>query len=292
MIRTDLAVEACLNAEQEQLPGIETKTYDKNGVPVEEIRITSDEAFYKTGKPKGSYFTLYSDPFGEDAEDGELLAKSICSVLQTMLPKQGHVMVVGLGNRDITPDALGPLVVEETFATRHFTEEAAKQMGIGPLRPVSALAPGVLGQTGFEVQEILQAVSGQAAPSCMIVIDALAAGEARRLGTTVQLCNTGISPGSGVQNRRREISRGTLGIPVIAIGVPTVIDASSLGESLLGKELDDREKERTEPQGNPMIVTPRDIDRLIRRAAHIIALAVNMALQPNLKIGELLYLTA
>lgn len=292
MIRTDLAAEACSQIKEEKIAGIETKSYEKNGVPIELIRITSDEAFYRTGKPKGSYLTLYSDPFGEDAEDGELLAKTICSLLQEMIPEDGHVMVIGLGNRDITPDALGPLVVEETFATRHFTKEAAKQMGIGPLRPVSALAPGVLGQTGFEVQEILQAVTGEAAPSCIIVIDALAAGDAKRLGTTVQLCDTGISPGSGVQNRRKEISMGTMGIPVIAIGVPTVIDASSLGESMLGHELDEQNREKAEPQGNPMMVTPRDIDRLVRRAAHIIALAVNMALQPNLKIGELLYLTA
>ena len=196
MIRTDLATEACSRIKEAELPGMEKEEYEKNGVKIEQIRITSDEAFYKTGKPKGNYFTLYSDPFGEDSEDGELLAKAICSVLKSMIPKQGHVMVIGLGNRDITPDTLGPLAVKKIFATRHLTQEIISQMGIGPLRPVSALAPGVLGQTGFEVQEILQAISEDTSPCCILAIDALAAGDAKRLGTTIQLCNTGISPPS------------------------------------------------------------------------------------------------
>ncbi len=292
MIRTDLAAEACSRIQEAELSGIEKEQFEKNGVKIEQIRITSDEAFYKTGKPKGTYITLCSDPFGEDAEDGELLAKAICSVLKPMIPDKGHVMVIGLGNRDITPDILGPLAADKIFATRHLTKEIVSQMGIGPLRSVSALAPGVLGQTGFEVQEILKAISSDTSPCCILAVDALAAGDANRLGTTIQLCDTGISPGSGVQNSRKEISEHTLGIPVIAIGVPTVIDASTLGEAMLGKELSGEELEKTQPQGNPMMVTPRDIDRLSTKAAHLIALAINMALQPQLKIGELLYLTA
>lgn len=292
MIRTDLAAEACSRLSQTDLSGIQTEKQEKNGFVVEQIHITTDEAFYKTGKPKGTYITLYSDPFGEDSTDGELLAKEICSLLKTMIPKEGHVMVIGLGNREITPDALGPLVIDKTLATRHLTQEVIGQMGLGPLRCVSALAPGVLGQTGFEVQEILESISEDSSPCCILVIDALAAGDTNRLGTTIQLCDTGISPGSGVQNRRKEISKNTLGIPVIAIGVPTVIDAAALGESLIGQELSETELEKTQPQGNPMMVTPRDIDKLIEKAAHILSLAINMALQPNLKVGELLYLTA
>ena len=292
MIRTDLAAEACSRLSQTDLSGIQTEKQEKNGFVVEQIHITTDEAFYKTGKPKETYITLYSDPFGEDSTDGELLAKEICSLLKTMIPKEGHVMVIGLGNREITPDALGPLVIDKTLATRHLTQEVIGQMGLGPLRCVSALAPGVLGQTGFEVQEILESISEDSSPCCILVIDALAAGDTNRLGTTIQICDTGISPGSGVQNRRKEISKNTLGIPVIAIGVPTVIDAAALGESLIGQELSEAELEKTQPQGNPMMVTPRDIDKLIEKAAHILSLAINMALQPNLKVGELLYLTA
>lgn len=195
-------------------------------------------------------------------EDAEIL---LSEQISSLLPKgDGLVLVVGLGNREITPDAIGPLTLSRVIATRHISKELAKQLELPFLRPVAAIAPSVLGTTGIEVAEIALALKNILNPKAIIIVDALCAADIKRLGTTIQISNAGISPGSGVKNSRAELSENTLGIPVIAIGFPTVIDASGLFDT-----------------DEPFVVTPKDIDLLIDRAATLISNSINMALQPE-----------
>lgn len=194
-------------------------------------------------------------------EGEEILAKQIAS----LLPKgDGTVLVAGLGNREITPDALGPAVTAGVIATRHISRELAKQINLEQLRSVATITPSVLGKTGIEVAEVLSALNNAIAPKAVIVIDALCAADINRLGSTLQISDGGIRPGSGVKNARAEISKRTLGIPVIAIGLPTVIDAAGMLNT-----------------SEPFVVTPKDIDLLIDRAAALIANSINIALQPE-----------
>ncbi len=196
----------------------------------------------------------------ENAEN--LLAEQISS----LLPKEdGCVLVTGLGNREITPDALGPATVLRVIATRHINRELAKQINLKGLNPVAAIAPGVLGKTGIEAAEIIASVSKKIKPKAVIVIDALCAGCIERLGTTVQLSTAGITPGSGVKNSRSEISYNTLKVPVISIGVPTVIDAATHFKC-----------------SEQMVVTPKDIDLLIDRFSTLLGNALNICLQPKI----------
>ena len=181
--------------------------------------------------------------------------------------------MAGLGNTDITPDAVGPLTVRQILATRHITGQFAESIGLKGLKSVSVISPGVLGQTGIETTELIKCAVDATKPDAVIVIDALAAGSAARLFRSLQLCNTGITPGSGVKNSRREISEKTLGVPVIAIGVPTVMDAESLAAELTGCE--------TEKSAD-MFVTPKDVDLLCGRISEILSQALNIFLQPEI----------
>ena len=194
------------------------------------------------------------------------------------------MLVVGLGNSSITPDALGPQVAQHILVTRHLTEELAHSLGMGSLRKTAALIPGVLGQTGVESGELTAALVNFIQPSAVIVVDALAAQDYGRLGRTIQISDSGIAPGSGVQNSRKELSRRTLGIPVLSIGVPTVIDAATLAAQLTGGSY--------EQAHQAAMVTPREIDRLIGHSAKFIALAINKALYPELSLEEIGFLCA
>lgn len=189
-----------------------------------------------------------------------------------MPERDGLILAAGLGNTEITPDALGPAVARGIFATRHIPKELTKAAGLDLLRQVSVITPGVLGQTGIEAGELIKAAAEKIKPAAVIVIDALAAQSGDRLFKTVQLCDTGISPGSGVKNNRGEISEKTVGVPVIAIGVPTVIDADTLSERLTGISPEKKSK---------MFVTPKDVDMLTQRLAKLLAEAINMFLQPE-----------
>ena len=190
------------------------------------------------------------------------------------------MLAVGLGNAEITPDALGPLTAARILATRHLRRELADNEPdtdfLRALRPVSVLANGVLGQTGIETAELIAALRTPVEPACIIAVDALACSDLSRLGTTIQISDAGISPGSGVQNRRAELSRKTLGIPVIAVGVPTVVDLHTILRQGGGQ-----------PEQLPnMMVTPRDIDKLLHHAARLIALSLNLALHPQLSYED------
>lgn len=258
--RSDLASE-CVQG----LPGERVIRRQENGVMIEKVKIENEEHAKLTGKPVGTYVTARFPSLNFYASELAEKAEPVARELSALLPETGLILAAGLGNRQITPDALGPECADKLLATRHIAGDAAKAVGLGALRPVAVISPGVLGQTGVETIELLRSVCERIRPAAVIVIDALAARETQHLGRTVQLCDTGISPGAGVGNDRPAINEKSLGVPVIGIGVPTVIDARTMWEKA----------------ENDLMVTPREIDMLIDRASKLIACAVNLALQPD-----------
>ena len=225
-IRTDLAIEFAADKQRPQ-SGIENTCYKENGVKVSTVEIKTEEAAKNTGKPKGKYITLESDStinLFELCGLREIVAREIKRVL---CKTSGNVLVVGIGNVTVTPDALGPKVAEGVLATRHISGELAEKIGLTGLKSVSVLSPGVLGQTGIEVKEIIEAAIFSVNPSVIVLVDALAARDIGRLCNTVQISDKGICPGSGVGNSRSEISVETVGVRCVTIGVPTVVDDGS-----------------------------------------------------------------
>lgn len=273
--RTDLALEQreMLNTMPE---GVECEETKKGDAVITKITVKDEVGATALCKPIGVYLTIEVPPFTDNPND-EALISILRDNLMELIPQKGAALVVGLGNRDITPDALGPKAVTEILATRQIGPELQRIAGIEGIRSVSVLAPGVLGQTGIEVFNVLHALVDEIKPCFLIVIDALASRYLKRLGCTVQMCDTGIEPGAGVGNARKEISYKTLGVPVIAIGVPTVVDAATLVTDLTGGG-----GKIAEPDGRQMIVTPREIDLLISRSASLIAESINRALHPDL----------
>lgn len=284
-LRTDLAIESAQSIDissASQYEGIKLNEFIKAECKVTEVIVETDLASKQIGKPTGKYITIetinstgldaYPDYFEEQVN---LLANEINSLITT----DNAVLIIGLGNDDITPDALGPLVAKQIFATRHIPIEMPGFEVFSDLRSVSVVSPGVLGQTGIEVAEITRAICDKIKPSLVIVIDALACAEISRLGKTIQITDSGISPGSGVKNSRKELSKATLNAPVIAIGVPTVVDMHTIAEavadvSLAGEDYKD------------IMVTPKSIDKLIEHSAKLIAMGINKALQPSMSIED------
>ena len=288
--RTDLALENVEMQPKKQTEGVRSLTQKQNGVRVSAITIFNEAGAHALGKPQGNYVTLELPDRLESPATRETARDILSQQLQRMLPERGTVLVVGLGNENITPDALGPKCVSLLFATRHITGEVAKQAGLGSLRAVAAIAPGVLGQTGIETAEIIESLVQRVKPRAVLVIDALASCRLTRLGTTIQLTDTGIAPGSGVGNRRVELSARTLGVPVIAIGIPTVVDATTLALDVLqANGLDAPSGQPLEQSGERlMMVTPKEVDLMVDRAAETLAMGINHALQPELSEEELL----
>ena len=218
--------------------------------------------------------------------------RALSTLLRELLPSQapdGPVLVAGLGNRMITPDAIGPQAADHVIATRHLVEQVPDVFS--SWRPVSALAPGVLGQTGVETGEVVCGVLDRIRPSAVLAIDALAAGRLSRLLRTVQLADTGITPGAGVGNARAALNEQTLGVPVIAIGVPTVVDGATLAHEIAG-QLGGPTCEALEDLSRPVMITTRDIDREVADISRMIGYAVNMALHPHLTVSDIdLYLS-
>ncbi|MBP1561185.1 MAG: GPR endopeptidase [Oscillospiraceae bacterium] len=279
-IRTDLAVEM-IDEDAASLPdGIKRKLRKSSACSITEIIVTNSVAGFRIGKTKGRYITVETDRLSANPDDfEEQVANIAAEIISLKGSERKNVLVAGLGNSDITPDALGPLVVSRIIATRHLQNELPEGHYLKKLNHVTAIAPGVLGQTGIEAAEVIRSLCDTVKPDCVIVIDALACSDVSRLGTTIQLTDTGISPGSGVQNRRKELSEITLGIPVIAIGVPTVVDMHTIVENITGNPPD-----KHLPN---MMVTPRDVDKLIERAARLIAYSINKAVQPMLTIEDI-----
>lgn len=275
-IRTDLAIEAAERL-AEAAPGVSREAEEADGMRLTRIVIRDEQGARALGRPRGTYLTAELPPLSDNDEEMEEKAKCLGGQLRRLLPAKGTVLVVGLGNRAITPDALGPQAAGMVMATRHIEGEFARSAGLDDLRPAAVLIPGVLGQTGVESVEIVRGVCGVVRPSAVIVIDALAARSVARLGCTVQLCDTGIAPGSGVGNHRAQLDRDTLGVPVIGMGVPTVVDARTIALELTGRE---EAAEEVTPRGAAMMVTSREIDLIIDRASRLVAMTINAALQP------------
>lgn len=271
--RTDVAAErmCALPHGAGELRGIRSEEVALDGGKLLRVEVLNAEGAKRLGKPVGRYATLRIPPFGGNVQRAESLTEVAARTLREMLP-DGPCLVIGLGNEAITPDAIGPLSVRKILPTRHLIG-AERIPGFAGLRPVSVLAPGVLGQTGMEAAEIAAALVTLLRPAGLLVLDALAAGSREWLACTVQMTDTGIFPGSGVQNSRKELSAATLGVPVTAVGVPTVMDAPG------------------QPGDAPLLVTPREVDRLVEDAADFLAMTVNRALFPTLSLEELRMLT-
>lgn len=286
--RTDLALECRESLPENRIDGIESEAFATAGAQITRIKITNKNGCKAMGKPVGTYITAEIPPLGKYGSCDEELLCALGEQLSSLLPKSGAVLSVGLGNEDITPDALGPLSCSMILATRHIKGELARSIGLGNLRASAVLSPGVLGQTGVETAEIIKGLVSFLSPSAVIVIDALAARRLSRLGCTLQMSDAGIVPGSGVGNARSAINQSTLGVPVISIGIPTVVDATTLANDIAGGKADLSEPESE--RGRGMIITPREIDLVISRAAKLIALTVNKALQPHISADEMLML--
>lgn len=287
--RTDLALERKEYIDKHDLDGIISHRKTVNGITVDTITVTNEQGEKLLGKPRGTYITVETVPF---TKNSDLFSPSLYVLrdeLNGLLPeKTGCVLVAGLGNEEITPDALGPRCISLLFATRHIPDSLAKEIGFTSLRSVAGIVPGVLGKTGMESSEIISGIVKKIKPCAVIVIDALASRNTERLGKTVQLCNTGISPGSGVGNHRQEISERSLGVPVIAIGVPTVVDGATMAFDILEKAgINESLISRTDLK-DTMMVTPKEIDTLIDRASRLIAMAINTALHPDIGGEEIL----
>ena len=289
MRRTDLAAEARELWQEEagkttRLSGVEALEGEREGIPVTTVRILDEEGEKALGRPRGNYVTLTLEGVARREEDifGRA-ARAVGAELADLIrevPTEGLVLVAGLGNRAITPDAVGPKVHENVLVTRHLVEQMPEHFG--HLRPVASLAAEVLGNTGVESGEVVKAVCARVRPACVVAVDALASRSVRRLCRTVQLADTGITPGSGVGNHRFALNRESLGVPVVAIGVPTVVEGATLAADLLGSDqLPDL------GEGREMLVTPKDIDSQVADLARIIGYGISLALQPGLTVADL-----
>ena len=291
--RTDLAVEAIENHKTAAaLPHVRQSDRMLDGFAVHEVRILSEDAAREIGKPQGRYLTLELDALIRREEDAFPRAcKALSTLLRELLPhpNDGPVLIAGLGNRMITPDAIGPQTADHVIATRHLVAQSPAIFA--DWRPVSALAPGVLGQTGVETGEVICGVLDRVRPAAVIAVDALAAGRLSRLLRTVQLADTGITPGAGVGNARAALNKETLGVPVIAVGVPTVVDGATLAHEI-SSQLGQPACEALDDLSQPVMITTRDIDREVADISRMIGYAVNMVLHPHLSVADIdLYLS-
>ena len=308
-VRTDLALEARERFEEDvEIRGVAVEeSYDeRRDIRVTVVRIQTENGAKAMGKPIGTYITLEAPRMSEPDEDYHReVSVQLAEVLKSLLPRKEvpvSVLVAGLGNREVTPDALGPRVVDNMMITRHILKEFGKYaFGQEEISPISGIVPGVMAQTGMESMEILKGVIQETKPECIIAVDALAARSVRRLGVTIQLSDAGIHPGSGVGNHRNSLTRETLGVPVIAIGVPTVVGAAAIVHDTVGalvaalkeggeagygdmvEHMDGRDqyqliREVLEPQIGPMYVTPHNIDERVENLSFTISEAIHMAL--------------
>lgn len=315
MLKTDLVVEAhealLQTSELQRLEGVETEYQSLDGIDISLTTIVTPQAAEIIGKPQGRYVTIEAAGLREKNEELEnrlatVIGKQLEKILN--LNKETSVLVVGLGNWNVTPDSLGPSVIEKIYITRHLKTLYPEKIDPG-FRNVCAIAPGVLGLTGIESGDIIAGIVQQLQPDVVIAIDALAARSLRRLNTTIQISDTGIYPGSGVGNKRQGITQENLGIPVIAIGVPTVVDATTLASDVLdlliaamhqGKEIpsslnkmllgldnfqaeEKKEliKEVMTPEVGVLMVTPKEVDRLLEDVSDLLANGLNVALHPR-----------
>ena len=287
--RTDLALEAKelwqqSASQQTKLEGVEAREHTREGFGVDVVQVLDKRGEQALGKPAGTYITLTLDGLKRREEDAfGRAARAIAGELTPLLAsldESAPVLVVGLGNRAIIPDAIGPLVHQHTMVTRHLVEQVPEHFG--SFRPVASLSAGVLGTTGVESGSLIRAVCDAIRPACVIAVDALASRSLHRVCRTVQLADTGIVPGSGVGNHRKALNRETLGIPVIAVGVPTVVDGATLAMDLLGHE----EPPELARGVENLMVTPRDIDSQVADLSKVIGFGINLALHKGLSVED------
>ena len=305
--RTDLAVERNdiykkVNNIENEIDGVKIENESQEEIDISRVKIINEDGEKKLGKPIGNYITLDVKNIKlVDEEKIERIAEVLADELRTVIGEHvtdiEDILVVGLGNIYVTPDALGPKVIPHIEVTRHILEYMPKAMP-EDTRPVSAISPGVLGTTGIETMEVLKGIVDNIHPKLLIVIDALASRSIERISSSIQIADTGIVPGAGVNNKRKEISIKTLGIPVIALGIPTVVDLASITNDCIDlfiedlqqkamsnsylnelKEKDNYEeiKEALIPKDYNMIVTPKEIDKLIENMSKIISKGINKA---------------
>ena len=266
-LRTDLATEATLKTDL-SAKDVAVHTHKNGAVTLTYTHIRTEDGAAAVGKPCGQYVTMDLPPLSDSDEELREHATLLGEELKRLLPPTGCVLVAGLGNESITPDAVGPATAKLVLATRHIEGEFARASGLSDLRPTAVVHPGVVGETGVETAELIRGVCRTVKPAAVIAVDALAAASPARLGTTVQMSDGGIAPGAGVGNHRAALDRHTLGVPVIAIGVPTVVDAAGLLADETGEAF------------RYMMVTPREIDLIIHRCARLIAMSIHKALHP------------
>ncbi|HCJ09417.1 MAG: GPR endopeptidase [Lachnospiraceae bacterium] len=295
--RTDLAVEMKEEIQSDEpIKGVHVMTKNNGDTDIKEVRIVveNEQGAMQLGKPVGTYITLESEQLRRaDEEFHKPMMEVLARHLRQFVGNKKRIMVAGLGNREVTPDALGPFVIDNLYVTRHLLKEGI----ISHSAEISAIAPGVMAQTGMEAVTVLKALIDEIKPELLIVIDALAARESDRLNKTIQLADTGITPGSGVGNHRNAINEESVGIPVLAIGVPTVIavptivnDAMDILVDAIGKQsaknvlkkFNEEERyqlacEMVTPYLEDMFVTPKDIDEAVKRISYTISEAINQA---------------
>lgn len=316
-VRTDLAIEARELAQQgkaENLDGVTVETEETADYFMTHVRIHSETGSTLMGKPMGNYITLEAEKLKEnDAEGHEKIIKVLAEKIRSLahFDENTCILVAGLGNWNITPDALGPKVVSKILVTRHLQGTLPAEIE-ETVRPVAAVSPGVMGITGIETGEILKGIVDKLHPSLLIAIDALAARRSNRINAAIQLSDTGISPGAGVGNKRMLLNEESLGIPVIAVGVPTVVDAATLVNDTMDRILTEmlqqtdtgsafyqmlQSLEREEkyqmiteilgPYTGNMFVTPKEVDAVVDRLANIIANSINIAVHPGVTMADI-----
>jgi len=277
--RTDLAIEAREIA-GENTGGIEFKKYSENGLEISRLIVKNQKARQALGKEIGTYITIELPSLTDNFTETDKRLETVGNEIKRLLPVNGLVLVAGLGNMEITPDSLGPKT----------GGEIARSTGLDRLRPVAVMQTGVTGQTGIETGEYILSIVRRIRPTAVVAIDALASRRTERLGCTLQISDTGISPGAGVGNHRTKITKETIGVPVIAIGVPTVVDAQTLAVDILGNDCNRKTQKMLMPQGRQLVVIPREIDLLTERASRLIAFALNGALQNEFDLPDLISL--
>ncbi len=268
-IRTDLIAEIKQDTSGD-IEGVNSYEETVNDVNISTVKISSDAASNILQKPKGIYCTVQFPRLDFVCDTDDITAATVKALKTVFKNDIKNALVVGLGNTDITPDALGPFACDRVLATRHLSDKLKHDLGLDELKSVCCLTPNVLGKTGIESYDLIVAAANKINPDIIIAVDALAARDPERLCRTIQISDSGICPGAGVNNSRKELSKKTIGIPVIAVGVPTVIDANSFFD---GQEISEN-----------MMVTPKEIDLLIEKSADILSRALNIFLQPELDI--------
>lgn len=319
-IRTDLAIEATemltKETEDSNIEGvkIDIQESDCEKIKVTWVEILNEIGVKNMGKPIGNYITIESDSMKENDVDThekiiDVLSKSLIKLRN--IDKNSTILVVGLGNQYVTPDALGPKTIKKILVTRHIKETLPEEID-NSVRPVSAISPGVMGLTGIETGEIVKGIVERIKPDLVIAIDALAARRSNRINATIQMSDTGVSPGAGMGNKRMSLNEKTLGVPVIAIGVPTVVDAATLVNDTMDRMLDamisqtkegsefynmlnklDKDEKYTliteilNPYVGNMFVTPKEVDAVIDRLSNIISNSINIALHPGIDFNDI-----